>query len=100
MVTLGLAAICLLLLGYLLGNMRTEAERRQIEMGAVAHYGLFSRPLATMHEQLDAALDDLTKGLQAADALAKEHIGMVDEKSEMRKRSSGSRRSSTSPARG
>ena len=77
LVTMGLAAICLLLLGYLLGNMRTGAERLETEIGAVAQYGLFKGLKPGMHENLDKVLANMQTIEQVVDQLSKEHIAAL-----------------------
>ncbi len=77
MLTLLLAAACTLLLGYLLGGMKTSAEQRNMELGAVTYYGRLKGLKPGMREDMEVISGSLQAVLQKALPLAKEHIALV-----------------------
>lgn len=85
LVPLLLAAVCLLL-GYLLGNMRSEHERLQTELGAVAQYGLFKGLKPGLGSELDRVKDNVAKIAMAVNTLAKEHIAAAGDAAEEKKK--------------
>jgi len=80
--TILLAAACMLLLGYLLGGMRTNADRLQAELGAVAHYGLFKGLRPGLREDLDGVQNNVQVIAQAVAQLSKEHIAAAGDAKE------------------
>ena len=79
MLTLLLAAACTLLLGYLLGGMKTSAEQLRNEIGAVDFFCSVKGLRPGMREKLGAISDGLKAAVQRADSLATEHIAMIPE---------------------
>ena len=69
-----LAAVCLLLLGYLLGSRWAAWEHNMLVKGVVAHYGLFKGLKPGLRENVDQVNESLEKITQVVDALAKEQI--------------------------
>lgn len=72
--TLLLAALCVLLLGYLLGTMQSNADHAQTVFGAVTYYGRVKCLKPGMRETLDMIDGSLKVVLQKTEALAKEQI--------------------------
>ncbi len=76
LLTLLLVAICLVL-GYLLGTMRSEQERRFAELGAVDFFCSVKGLRPGMREKLSAISDRLKAVLQGATSLASEHVALI-----------------------
>jgi proteasome lid subunit RPN8/RPN11 len=81
-VTLILAAACTLLLGYLIGGMKTSAEQLRTEIGAVAQYGLFKCLKPGMHDDLNVVQTNLATIAQRVDQLSQDHIKLAGDKGE------------------
>jgi proteasome lid subunit RPN8/RPN11 len=84
--TLILAAACTLLLGYLIGGMRSSAEQLRTEIGAVAQYGLFKCLKPGMHEELNVVQANLATIAQAVDQLSQDHVKLAGDKGEEKKK--------------
>ncbi len=69
-----LAALCFLLLGYLLGSRLTMADHLRTELGAVALYGDFKCLKLGMREDMNHVSEALQRITHVVDALAMEHI--------------------------
>ena len=86
MLTLLLAVACTLLLGYLLGGMKSSAEQLRSEIGAVAQYGLFKGLKPGMHEKLDGVQNNLQVIGQAVNQLSQDHIKLAGDAGEEKKK--------------
>ena len=86
MLTLLLAVACTLLLGYLLGGMKSSAEHLRSEIGAVAQYGLFKGLKPGMHEKLDGVQNNLQVIGQAVNQLSQDHIKLAGDAGEEKKK--------------
>jgi proteasome lid subunit RPN8/RPN11 len=75
--TLLLAAACTLLLGYLLGGMRSGAEQLHNQLGAVDFFCSVKGLRPGMREKLSEISDGLGAVLQQADRLASENVAMI-----------------------
>jgi hypothetical protein len=69
-----LGALCLLLLGYLLGSRYSAWEHDMLIKGVVAHYGDFKCMKLGMRSEMDQVNENLQKITQVVNVLAKEHI--------------------------
>jgi len=82
-----LAALCFLLLGYLVGSKLTAADRFRAELGAVAYYSDFKCLKLGMREEMDRLNDTLQKTTMVINTLAKEHIAsLADDAKEDKKK--------------
>ena len=80
-----LALVCLLL-GYLLGDMRSEQEQRQIERGAVAYFGRIKGLKPGMREDLETLHNAMLAIAHDVSVLSEDHLKLVGDKVEERKK--------------
>lgn len=94
LMTMLLSALCLFLLGMLLGEWRTSKTQQYLAEGAIAHYGLWnvmqlgrSEQLALVHDKVSSSFDELT-------SLSEEQVRKFegDEQTEVRKKFQAIRR--------
>ncbi len=81
-----LAAVCFLMLGYLLGGWMSAADHYNITRAAVTHYGVFKLLKPGMREKMGQVDYNLQKITQDVDKLAKEHISLAGDAGEEKKK--------------
>lgn len=81
-VTMMLSALCLLLLGFQLHAYLDQRQQRQMQLGALAHYGMVHVGVIGLKESLDESRDQVRTVQAAVKELSEQHISAAGDKSE------------------